>query len=154
MQSLVIETRAKGRPVKQRQLENSSNHYESPCCPGTGMSSGSTGTAECTRGREKRAFSGKSKLMYFNQKDLPLPAKSEMQQSHLAPLSLLWDVCQNSPWHLPIVAAQSRMDVAGPAPSPSSGHSAGSWRSHRAAQVPRGLCSTESAPCCCKRNSP
>lgn len=74
----------------------------------------------------KEIFSGKSKLMYFDQKDLPLPAKSEEQQLHLASLSLLWDTCQSGPWHLAIVAAQSRMDVAGPAPSPSPGHSAGS----------------------------
>lgn len=102
----------------------------------------------------KESFSGKSKLLVFNQKDLPLPAKSEEQQSHLASLSLLRDVGQNIPWHLPIVAAQSRMDVAVPPPSPSSGHSAGSWRSHRAVQAPRGLCSTEFVPLGCERNSP
>lgn len=74
---------------------------------------------------EKESFSGKSKLISIT-KTCHFQPNLRSSSCTWHPLSLLWDVCQNGPWHLPIVAAQPRMDVAVPAPSPSSGHSAGS----------------------------
>lgn len=102
----------------------------------------------------KESFSGKSKLMYSIRKTHHFKPKLRSRSHTWHPLSLLWDVCQNGPWHLPIVAAQPRMDVAVPAPSLPFGHSAESWRIHRAPQVPRGLYIAEFAHLGCKKNSP
>lgn len=75
----------------------------------------------------KESFSGKNKLMYSIRKTHHFQPKLRSRSHTWHPLSLLWDVCQNGPWHLPIVAAQPRMDVAVPAPSIPFGHPAESW---------------------------
>lgn len=126
MQFLVIETRANGRPVKPRQLENGNNNYESPCCPKQECPVVAQALQNAQNGGEKRAFLAKVNQCISVRKTCHFQPNLRSSSCTWHPLSLLWDVCQNGPWHLPIVAAQPRMDVAVPAPSPSSGHLAGS----------------------------